>query len=455
MKDEEIRTTTKAVSKPMISNRLPKAFSQANKLYKKHVSEHQDLAAAQEFKKLSKLLSPLKISSPQRNKRHKVSSNNDKLKHLSIKHQMLLEPFLNIQKPGMIEVPTLDACKLRVEEILTMSLLTNNVKSGCVRKVIHAPSLKIYAVKEIPVNTREARKGLLEWLTHWQRIQRKCCQLVQINSTFWNSPEGYVSIVMKYMNAHSLQNIIDTIGMLPENVLSYIAQQVLEAIAYIHDKGSVHKGITPSQILLTRQAKVKLSLGLSGRLLKTGEMNLPSFDVHKNMTFQDDVFDFGLSLFIAAVGGVEFLDTIDTRRCCVLHSLLARRDNPIFKRLSPSLADFLCKCLRFQHDERSSAAELLRHEWLDNRDHIGPSIQLEELVSLIYAWNNRTPSEYQLAAEKQLDRLSEALSMILLSKNKRPLVTYSSVKEIAEDLGLDIGAVVKKLGPILNTASNE
>lgn len=455
MKDDEIRTTTKAMSKPMISNRLPKAFSQANKLHKKNVNEHQDLAAAQEFKKLSKLLSPLKISSPQRNKRHKANQNSEKLKHLPIKHQMLLEPFLNIQKPGMIEVPTLDACKLKVEEIVTISLLTNNIKSGCVRKVIHAPSLKIYAVKEIPVNTREARKGLLEWLTYWQRIQRKCSYLVQINSTFWNSPEGYVSIVMKYMNAHSLQNMIDSIGMLPEHVLAHIAHQILQAVSYIHEKDSVHKGITPSQILLTRQGKVKLSLGLSGRLLKTGEMTLPTFDVHRNMSFHDDIFDFGMSLLAAAVGGVEFLDSIETRRCCVLHSFLAKRDNPIFKRLSTSFVEFLCKCLRFQYSERSSAIELLSSEWIAAKDHLGPGISLEELLSLVYSWNNRTPSEYQLAAERQLERISEALGMILLSNEKRPLVTLSSVKEIAEDLGLESSTVVKKLAPILNTVSNE
>lgn len=52
---------------------------------------------------------------------------------------------------------------------------------------------------------KEIRKNLKEWISFWQNKLSGSPHHLKVHSTFWNSPEGYVSIVMEYMNGGSLQ----------------------------------------------------------------------------------------------------------------------------------------------------------------------------------------------------------------------------------------------------------
>jgi hypothetical protein len=42
--------------------------------------------------------------------------------------------------------------------------------------------------------------------------------------SFWNSPEGCVSVVSEYAGNGSLQNLISSIGTLPESILKHLAK---------------------------------------------------------------------------------------------------------------------------------------------------------------------------------------------------------------------------------------
>jgi hypothetical protein len=71
MKEEDSRLAV-PVGKPIISSRLPKAFSRPKHLTHKKIHDHQDLTAVNEFKNVKKLLSPLKQSSPKSSALRKV-----------------------------------------------------------------------------------------------------------------------------------------------------------------------------------------------------------------------------------------------------------------------------------------------------------------------------------------------------------------------------------------------
>ena len=75
--------------------------------------------------------------------------------------------------------------------------------SGTVKKMLHAPSLKIYCVKEVPITNRDTRQMLKEWIQKWEH---NCVtdQFIRIYGTFWNSPEGCVSVVTDYSGSGSL-----------------------------------------------------------------------------------------------------------------------------------------------------------------------------------------------------------------------------------------------------------
>ena len=49
--------------------------------------------------------------------------------------------------------------------------------------------------------------------------------------TFWNSPEGHLSIVTDHMNGGLLSDLLNSVGGLPETVLRDVMGQVAEALA--------------------------------------------------------------------------------------------------------------------------------------------------------------------------------------------------------------------------------
>ena len=71
-------------------------------------------------------------------------------------------------------------------------------------------------------------------------------QFVRIHESFWNSPEGCVSVIEDYAGKGSLQNLANSIGSLPEATLQHLARFVLRNLDYLHGKGVAHSNITNS-----------------------------------------------------------------------------------------------------------------------------------------------------------------------------------------------------------------
>lgn len=404
------RTAIKSLSKPIISNKLPKAFSQPNQLMKKQVQN--DKQAANEFKLMRKLLSPIKIDSPEKPKKQ------------------------NFHTPWH-----LPKCTVKIQEMITLQLLTPTCQTGIVRKVVHAPSLSLYALKELPVHNLGTRQLLLEYIRNWQKLQKRCPYLVSVNSTFWNSPEGYVSVVMEYLGGNSLGKVIECVGGLPEHLLRDICTRVLKALKYFHRKAGVHGGIDLSQILLTRKGKTKLSLGLAHKLeLKTQQQIL-----ERKENGEDDIGDLGVTLILATVGGQEDLENYLCPACCVFHSLICSSEFAMLTRLSDEFKDFLCRATCYT--KRESAEQLLSHEWISSSKVVGPDVSIKELLAICLQWN--MPEDWG-PSHKQLENLGSALSLVLPGCDTLPTLKDGIVHELAIELGLNKNLVQKHLEDVLS-----
>lgn len=44
--------------------------------------------------------------------------------------------------------------------------------SGTIKKMLHAPTLKMYSVKEVPISNVQVRQMLIDWIANWQH---NCC----------------------------------------------------------------------------------------------------------------------------------------------------------------------------------------------------------------------------------------------------------------------------------------
>ena len=81
--------------------------------------------------------------------------------------------------------------------------------------------------------------------------------------------DDYLWVVMQYIDGCALTDIVTTTT-LQENHIAYISSSILEALAYLHSHGIIHRDIKSDSILLKIDGKVKLSdFGFCGQVSST------------------------------------------------------------------------------------------------------------------------------------------------------------------------------------------
>lgn len=160
--------------------------------------------------------------------------------------------------------------------------------SGTIKKMLHAPTLKIYAVKEVPIANVQIRQMLNNWMVSWQHN----CQFrneqgvsdcfIRIHQSHWNSPEGCVSVIQDFAANGSLANLTQSIGAVPESILKHIANKVLKSLSIMHEQSMSHNNITASQIVFDRKGRTKLSAGFN-HILKYKQKVQSTLDQHHSL----------------------------------------------------------------------------------------------------------------------------------------------------------------------------
>lgn len=188
---------------------------------------------------------------------------------------------------------------------------------GVVHKAVHVPSLTVVAVKQIKVFQRAQLKQMASELQAlysfssmaiapvaaegdasateeeegaWQSLPaRKSLSpyIVNFYDAFTNVEEDTISIVLEYMDAGSLQGLLDTGVALPEKVLANIGFRVLSGLAFLHEHKLLHRDIKPSNLLINHRGDVKIGDFGIARSLDNTEANSNSYLGEYEM--EDDV----------------------------------------------------------------------------------------------------------------------------------------------------------------------
>lgn len=92
--------------------------------------------------------------------------------------------------------------------------------------------------------------------------------IVDMYSSFLVDDELWV--VMEYLEGGALTDIV-TCTRLNEQQIATVCVSVLEALAYLHAQGVVHRDIKSDSILLTGNLQVGMPLGVIGNFIDFGE----------------------------------------------------------------------------------------------------------------------------------------------------------------------------------------
>jgi serine/threonine protein kinase len=277
------------------------------------------------------------------------------------------------------------------KEMLKLCVLGRGA-SGIVYKSLHIPTMKIVAVKNIPVYETEKRHQMIHELKALNQNLvpisgdgsmtargglklGPCPQIVSFHDAFMNPEEGNISIILEYMDGGSLQDIVDTGGCSQESVLANVSYRVLVALQFLHDKNQIHRDIKPSNLLINHNGEVKVSdfgivkeventVAQANTFVGTLTYMSPERISGEPYSFPSDIWSFGLSVLAIALG--KYPLNTEGGYWGLLHNL---RDEPSPKlpddEFSPEFCEFIDLCLYKDPKERWTCAQLLAHPFLE------------------------------------------------------------------------------------------
>ncbi|TDC32098.1 serine/threonine-protein kinase [Kribbella albertanoniae] len=172
-------------------------------------------------------------------------------------------------------------------------------------------------------------------------------------------------LVTEYVQATSLDRIIEADGPLPEARVLTIGAQLATALVAIHERGIVHRDIKPANVLVTDDDVVKLTdLGIARwtEITQTGGAQLtgtlgyvaPEVANGSEATAASDVFSLGATLYAAVEGRSPWGDGADGPFSQIQR---AAKGSPIPHEHARQLAPLLDALMEPDPVHRPSAAE--------------------------------------------------------------------------------------------------
>ncbi|MFB6720596.1 protein kinase [Kribbella sp. NPDC056345] len=172
-------------------------------------------------------------------------------------------------------------------------------------------------------------------------------------------------LVTEYVQAMSLDRIIESGGPLPEARVLTIGAQLATALVAIHERGIVHRDIKPANVLVTDDDVVKLTdLGIARwtEITQTGGAQLtgtlgyvaPEVANGSEATAASDVFSLGATLYAAVEGRSPWGDGADGPFSQIQR---AAKGSPIPYQHARQLAPLLDALMEPAPANRPSAAE--------------------------------------------------------------------------------------------------
>lgn len=184
-------------------------------------------------------------------------------------------------------------------------------------------------------------------------------------------------LVMKLMDAPTLDHIIQREGRLAPGRAARLMAQVLDGLGHLHEKGVVHRDVKPSNVLVDgSDYAMLLDLGIAfdptaagltadGIILGTPSYISPEQVAGTPVDGRSDLYSAGVVLFEALTGELPFLARTQVE-ACLMH---LKRPPPSPRELEPSISEAVArvvlKALEKKPDRRFATARAMREALLE------------------------------------------------------------------------------------------
>eukprot|EP01061_Rhynchopus_euleeides_P040553 TRINITY_DN6987_c0_g2_i1.p1 TRINITY_DN6987_c0_g2~~TRINITY_DN6987_c0_g2_i1.p1 ORF type:complete len:628 (+),score=248.39 TRINITY_DN6987_c0_g2_i1:142-1884(+) len=217
-------------------------------------------------------------------------------------------------------------------------------------------------VKEIPALVNEIK--IMSGSSHPNIINFYDC---------YRPNDGTLWISMEYMSGGKLTDLISRNDSFSDEDVAYVAKTLCSALAYLHDKGLLHRDIKSDNVLIDK-ATGKLALAdfgfgadlTDGRKFRETVVGTPYWmapEVIRGDPYDDkaDIWSLGI-LLLELVDGEP--PNIHLSQMKALYTIVSSPPPEPKSRRSPDLHAFVAQCLQTLPEERATAKHLMEHAFL-------------------------------------------------------------------------------------------
>ena len=338
-----------------------------------------------------------------------------------------------ISKTGIQESPASSGPRRQLlvrqfDELQMMEVLGHGA-GGVVNKATHKPSGVQVAVKSMDVLDDDKRHQMMRELKTLYSCT--CDNIVNFYGAFYD--DCHVYVVLEYMDAGSLADLLRRAGHFPESVCSDFARQLVHGLFYLHrERHQVHRDIKPANMLCDRTGRVQLSdfgvaaelsdtLGQCETFLGTARYMAPETLAGNTYSYPADIWAVGICLVEFANGAYPYasfkshwdlLEAMNTTAPPRLPNVAL--DNSPF---TDYFKDFISLCLQLDPEERANVQNLVDHPFL-----------------------NMSPTMNQLNRQQTVAWISENLDRY--SSKKSTIRSSASMDESGAGMDVSGGVVV-------------
>ncbi|KAK6157787.1 hypothetical protein DH2020_012035 [Rehmannia glutinosa] len=201
--------------------------------------------------------------------------------------------------------------------------------------------------------------------------------------------EEFLWIVMEYCGGGSVADLMNvTDEALEEHQIAYICREALKGLSYLHSIFKVHRDIKGGNILLTEQGEVKLGdFGVAAQLTRTMSKRNTFIGTPHWMApevIQESRYDGKVDVWALGVSAIEMAEGLPPR--ATVHPMrvlfmISIEPAPMLEdkeKWSLVFHDFVAKCLTKDPRLRPTAAEMLKHKFIE-KCRSGASMMLPKI----------------------------------------------------------------------------
>ncbi|XP_043662247.1 myosin light chain kinase, smooth muscle [Drosophila teissieri] len=232
------------------------------------------------------------------------------------------------------------------------------------------------AAKFVPIPKREDKRNVEREVEIMNSLQHHL--IIQLYAAY--EYQKMMCVVLELIEGGELfDRVVDDEFVLTERVCRVFIRQVCEAMAFIHGNGIVHLDLKPENILVLTQKGNRIKIidfGLARKfdpdkrlrvLFGTPEFVAPEVVNFDCISYGTDMWSVGVICYVLISGLSPFMGENDIETMSNVTIAKYDFEDECFNGISPECLDFIAKLLAKDLCTRMTAAECMKHKWLQQR----------------------------------------------------------------------------------------